>query len=94
MTKRTDLGLPSAIKDSTYQQNRDTIKLEYPVGFAFMSKGELIRSYEALMQDRQKDLFEIERLKSENRFIRGELVDMQRHELEEHRKGNAYMKVV
>lgn len=93
MTKRNDLGLPSENQVLTYQQNRESIKLEYPVGFAFMSKGELIRSYEALMRDRQKDLYEIERLKSENRFIRGELVDMQRNELSEHRS-NTYMKVI
>jgi hypothetical protein len=47
MTK-ADLGLPSGIKDATYQQNRASAKLEYPGGFAFMSKAELRKAYESL----------------------------------------------
>jgi predicted nucleic acid-binding Zn-ribbon protein len=43
----TDLGLPSASKASTQQQDRE--KLEYPAGYAFMSKTEIRRAYDAIL---------------------------------------------
>lgn len=48
MTK-ADLGLPSGNQVSTYQQNRDKVKLNYPAGFYAMGKAELRKSYEDLL---------------------------------------------
>jgi hypothetical protein len=65
MTKE-NLGLPSASKASTYQQNRE--KLEYPAGYAFMSKTEIKRAYDALLRENE-NLKKEERIKLEKNLL-------------------------
>jgi hypothetical protein len=45
-------GSHSGNQVSTYQKN--SAKIDYPVGFAFMSKGELRKAYTALLIDAEK----------------------------------------
>lgn len=84
------MGLPSAIKDSTYQQNRE-IKMTQT---AFMSKGELRRTIEAMDFERNTLKGDNERLLEENRKVRTQLLGFQTKEINSMRGHEVLMKVV
>jgi len=69
MTK-PDLGLPSAIQDSTYQQNRDLGNI------AFMSKGELMRTIQLMHLEQRKLREKADKYLDESLYFKGRCIEL------------------